>query len=260
VEADNSRQIYAESGGRLKRIVATPGRAVRAGDVLAQLEDPELPLKIKRGQAQVEEAENQINGVTEDSRVELEAAHTQYDFARAQLQELRDEGARLSIRAPVDGIWVAPQLSDQYGAWLPRGAILGEVIPQRGFHFLAVVEQEAAANLFSGQLRGAQVRLRGQSGQAITTRDLRIIPAQQWILPSAALGWAAGGDIQTDNKDTNGLRTQVPFFLVYASLPPSPGVFLAQRRTGEIRFSTEWEPLLTQGLRRMRQLFQERIK
>jgi putative peptide zinc metalloprotease protein len=260
VQADISRQIYAETPGNLREIVATPGTHVHAGDVLARLVDPMLPLQIRRAEAQVAQSESQLNDVTEDSRVELQSARTALDSSRAQLQEFRDQLARSEIRAPIDGIWVAPQLSDEYGCWLPRGAILGEVIQPDHFHFLAIVEQDASADLFSGTLRSALVRLRGQSGEAIRTNDLRIIPAQQRILPSAALGWGGGGEIETDAKDTTGLRAKSPFFFVYASLENSPEVYFAQRRTGEIRFAATWEPLLTQAMRRLHQIFQERIK
>jgi putative peptide zinc metalloprotease protein len=259
VEADVSYQIYAETPGTLKEIVAQPGSKVHAGDVLVRVEDPLLPLQVQRGQAQVAEAQREIDGLTEESHVELEGARANLATARAQLQELRDHQARTEIRAPVDGIWVAPELSDQYGCWLPRGSILGEVIQPGHFRFQAVVQQDAAADLFAGKL-SALVRLRGQSGEALKVHDLRIIPAQQIYLPSAALGWAGGGDIATDAKDTTGLRAQEPFFVVYASLPNDTDVFLAQRRSGEIRFAAKWEPLLTQALRRVRQLFQERVK
>ncbi|HEY0257255.1 MAG TPA: hypothetical protein VGC39_07425, partial [Candidatus Methylacidiphilales bacterium] len=96
--------------------------------------------------------------------------------------------------------------------------------------------------------------------EAISTDNIRIIPAQQRELPSAALGWLAGGDIETDPKDTTGLQAKNPFFVVSAELSPLTQVFLAQRRSGEIRFVATWEPLLTQGLRRLRQLFQEKIR
>jgi putative peptide zinc metalloprotease protein len=260
VEADVSRQIYNESGGYLEEIVARPGSTVHAGDVLVRLNDPLMPWKIRSGEAQVAEAEGLLNSLTDDSRVAALSARTQIDAARAGLGELRHEQRNAEVVAPVDGVWVAPQLSEQFGAWMPRGTILGEVIQPGSFRFLAVVEQDASADLFSGTLRSAVVRLHGQSGEAIPATGLRIIPSQQHVLPSAALGWPAGGDIETDPKDTTGLQAKSPFFIVSAELTPDGPVYLAQRRSGEIRFSAAWEPLLTQALRRVRQLFQERVR
>ncbi len=260
VEADTSRQIYNETGGYLREIVAPPGSRVHAGDVLARLNDPLIQWKIQRGESQVKEAEGLLNSLSDDSRVAAQSARTQIDSARASLQELRTEQRNTEVRAPIDGIWVAPQLSEQFGAWMPRGTILGEVIQPDRFRFLAVVQQDAAADLFSGSLHSAVVRLRGQSGAAIRVSDIRVIPAQQHVLPSAALGWPAGGDIETDPRDTTGLQAKNPFFIVSGELVANPDVYLAQRRSGEIRFATAWEPLLTQALRRVRQLFQERIR
>lgn len=260
VEADVSRQIYTEAGGYLQEIVARPGSAVKAGDVLVRFTDPLMPYKIQHSEAQVTEAQNLLDSLTDASRIALQSAHTQLDAARAALNDMRDQQKRLDVRAPVDGIWVAPLLSDDFGCWMARGSILGEVIQPDHFHFTAVVQQDASADLFSGTLRSALVRLRGQSGRAIPTSDLRVVPSQQRVLPSAALGWVGGGDIETDSKDTTGLHAKNPFFIVSAELHPSPRVVLAQRRSGEIRFATTWEPLLTQALRRLHQIFQERIK
>lgn len=260
VEADASRQIYSEAGGYLQKIVAQPGSHVRAGDVLARLDDPLMPWKLQRGEAQVAEAQGILNGLTDDSRFAMQSARTQLDSARANLQEIHHEQENTEVRAPIDGVWVAPQLSDQFGSWMPRGAILGEIIQPGSFRFLAVVQQEAVADLFSDTLHSAVVRLHGQSGEAIPATNLRIIPAQQHVLPSAALGWPAGGDIETDPRDTTGLQAKNPFFIVSAELHPSTDVYLAQRRSGEIRFAAAWEPLLTQVLRHMRQIFQERVR
>jgi len=259
VQADVSRQIYNQADGTLRQIVTTPGQPVHAGQVLVRFDNPMMTWQIARAEAQVREAEGLLNSLTDDSRVALESAQSQLLAARAQLAEQRQLQSDAEVRAPIDGIWVAPQLSSEFGSWMPRGSILGEVIQPDHFHFLAVVPQDPSADLFSGTLRGAKVRLRGQSGEAIPVGDIRIIPAQQKQLPSAALGWLAGGDIETDEKDTTGLQAKNPFFLVWAELGPTD-VFLAQRRSGEIRFSTAWEPLLTQGLRHLRQLFQEKIK
>jgi putative peptide zinc metalloprotease protein len=260
VEADVSRQIYNQSDGYLAEIVTPPGSYVHAGEVLLRLHDPLMPWKLKRDDAQVAEAEGLLNSLTDDSRVAALSARTQVDAARAGREELRHEAQNAEVLAPIDGVWVAPQLSEEFGNWMPRGTILGEVIQPGRFRFLAVVQQDASADLFSGRLRSAVVRLRGQSGEAIRATDLRIIPAQQHVLPSAALGWPAGGEIETDPKDTSGLQAKNPFFIVSAELAPTEQVYLAQRRSGEIRFAAAWEPLLTQALRHVRQLFQERVR
>ena len=86
----------------------------------------------------------------------------------------------------------------------------------------------------------------------------RIVPGGQQMLPSAALGWAAGGPIAVSPKEPN--KATVPFFEVHAPLAPTDEVALLHGRSGEIRFNLEPKPLLQRWLRRLMQLFQKRYQ
>jgi len=260
VEADFSRDLYTQTTGYVDEIAVPSGSTVHAGDVLLRLTDPLMDLRIQQARAEVRAGEITVNNLADDSLVAAKSARLQLDSARDNLLELLEQQKNFEVRSPIDGVWVAPDLTDRIGYWMPRGSALGEVVQPGRFRFAAVVEQDQAADLFAGPLRSAQVRLRGQSDIAIKTESIRIIPSQQRILPSAALGWLAGGDIDVVRDDTSGMTALKPFFEVYAELDPSTPACLAQRRTGVIRFNARWEPLLTQGLRRLRQLFQEKIR
>ena len=164
------------------------------------------------------------------------------------------------MRAPQDGIWVAPQHEEWQGGWVERGSALGELIDPSKFRFSAVVSQEEAAALFSHGIRGTEVRLKGEAGKVIHATIERIVPGQQYELPSAALGWRSGGDVAVQSGDPTGRQSAEPFFQVIASLQPTPGVFLAHHRSGEIRFELPSQPLLAQWWRRVRQLVQQRYR
>jgi len=260
VQTDVARDIYTEAHGYLQAVVVPPGSPVHVGDVLVRLNDPLMDLRIQEAQAQVRAGEVTVNNMADNSLVAAKAARLQLVSARDNLSALLKDQRNFEIRAPVDGIWVAPELPGRIGCWLPRGTAIGEVVQPGRFRFAAVVEQDRAADLFAGPLHSAQVRLHGQSDVAIKADNIRIIPSQQRLLPSAALGWTAGGDIDVVKDDNTGLTAKKPFFEVYAELDPSTRACLVQRRTGVIRFNAPWEPLLTQGIRRFRQLFQEKIR
>jgi len=260
VQADVSSDIYTQASGYVEEILIPSGSTVHAGDVLMRLADPLMEMRIQQAQYQVRAGEVTISSLDDASLVAGKSARMQLDSARDRLRDLLEQKNNFEVRAPFDGIWVAPNVSDRIGSWVPRGIPVGEVVQPGHFRFAAVVAQDQAADLFSGPLNSAQVRLHGQSDVMIKTESIRIIPSQQRVLPSAALGWSAGGDIDVTRDDTSGLTALKPFFEVYAELDPSSSAFLAQRRTGVIRFSAKWEPLLTQGIRRMRQLFQEKIR
>ncbi len=260
VEADVSRDLFTQTNGYLQQLTAPSGSVVHAGDVLLQLVDPLMDLKIAEARSEVRAGEITNNNLADNSLVAAKSARLELASSRSRLADLLDQKHRAEVRSPIDGIWVAPDLLGKMGSWMPRGTPLGEVVQPGHFRFDAVVEQDQSADLFAGPLRSAQVRLHGQSDEIIKTNSIRIIPSQQRLLPSAALGWLGGGDIDVMREDNAGLTAKKPFFEVFAELDPSTHAYLAQRRTGVIRFNAAWEPLLTQVVHRVRQLFQEKVR
>ena len=176
------------------------------------------------------------------------------DKAKKQQQELL-------VRSGQDGVWVAPDLHELMGVWLPRGAVLGKIISPDTFRFSAVVSQEEASNLFSGSISGQiAVRLNGQASMELAVAEYDVIPFQHERLPSAALGWGAGGDIPVSGKDDLGLLTVEPFFQIYADLERSRQVVINHGQSGQIRFSLKAEPLLKRLLRKAQQFIQKRYQ
>jgi putative peptide zinc metalloprotease protein len=86
-----------------------------------------------------------------------------------------------------------------------------------------------------------------------------VVPGGQDILPSAALGWAAGGEIPVSATDQQGNRSVEPFFEVIGKLD-SPAAALFDGRSGRISFQLEPEPLLPRWLRGFWQLLQKRYQ
>ena len=146
------------------------------------------------------------------------------------------------------------------GTWLSRGSEIGVIVNNDAFRFSAVVSQEEASNLFEGSLKKAEVRLFGQAGVNLDVRDYEIIPFQHEKLPSAALGWRAGGEVPVSMADESGLAAAEPFFQIYANLVPLTEVALFHGRSGKIRLSLHPEPLLKQWVRKLRQLLQKRYR
>jgi putative peptide zinc metalloprotease protein len=137
---------------------------------------------------------------------------------------------------------------------------VGEIVQDSEFRFTAVISQEDAANLFTGQIRQSQVRIRGEAGTSLLVKSVRVIPAEQQMLPSAALGWAAGGDIATAHSDPHGTRAVESFFELRATLEPHGSVRLLHGRSGKIRIELGNEPLLAQWYRKLRQVLQKRYQ
>ncbi|MDE3067467.1 MAG: efflux RND transporter periplasmic adaptor subunit [Verrucomicrobiota bacterium] len=120
-----SATLYAKIPGYLKTIAVDKGDAVTQGEVLAEIEDPELLAEQPKYEAELEVAETNYARIQAAARKApdlvmpetVDDARGQRDVARANVKRINDLLAYSQIIAPFDGIvthrWVDP------GAFIP---------------------------------------------------------------------------------------------------------------------------------------------
>jgi putative peptide zinc metalloprotease protein len=260
VRGENYTMVFTDSEGWYAELLAPSGTRVEPGQPLLRLRNQELELE--RESARAEEAEiialersalNQPGEGLEAVRERLKAVRQRQALITRLLEDLE-------LRAPAAGLWVAPPAAELAGRWLPRGAVVGEILDPGKLYFSAVVKQEDAANLFGKELKVAGVRLKGEAATLVPVTGAHIIPTQQEMLPSAALGLAGGGDIAIRQDDKSGTRSAEPFFELRANLDTGTPAQLRHGRSGELRCELPWRPLLSQWYRSLRQLLQRRFQ
>ena len=258
LEAEQFAQVTSEVAGIIDSVDAQSGSDVAAGDVLLTLRNHELELQLRSLREQGRETELRIRQALALSAADLSALNSRLDAIRKRIAEGEQDMAALVIRAPFAGRWSAPELDDRLGTWIARGSAIGELIDDSSYRFSAVVSQDDAKHLFNEDaIRGATVRLHGQSGSKLATASRRIVPGEQRTLPSAALGWAAGGDVATDFSDQSGRTSAESFYIVESDIDVAD-IHSRHGLTGKIRFSLPPEPLLQQWIHELRQLLQRR--
>jgi putative peptide zinc metalloprotease protein len=208
----------------------------------------------------LEEIEARLRQALQDATPNLKPLNAAKEATAARLRRVETDKAALIVRARHDGTWVAPNVADSLGRWITRGTPLGVVVNPSSFEFLAPVAQTDGDALFGSRLLGAELRLVGQGGASVPVERWIVVPGEQQHLPSAALGWAAGGEVPVVPSDSKGQKTVEPFFEVRAEVGSLPGVALLHGRSGKIRFDLAPEPLLPRWIRRLRQLLQQRYQ
>ena len=257
LEAAEHTIVANESPGYIQTVLATPGSPVTRGQPLIKLFDPELEFQLTAARAQLAEAQAMELRALREQTADLQPIRSRLESLTRQLARLEEQERQLTVLAAHDGKWIAPDLDRVTGAWLARGTPMGHLVNDREFHFQAVVSQRDASRLFANQVRSASVRLQGQAGEELVVVSQKIIPAEHTALPSAALGWAGGGEVAVELNDPSGVRATEPFFELRATVQPKPGVAIVTGRSGKIRFDLPPEPLLRQWVRQFLQLVQK---
>ena len=123
VQAFVEAPIYARASGYLKRWLVDIGDRVKAGQLLAEIDTPELNQQLEQARAEVAQAEAAINLAkttaarwtdllktasvseqeTSEKQADLELKKANVDGARANLHRLEESKSFASVTAPFDG-------------------------------------------------------------------------------------------------------------------------------------------------------------
>lgn len=236
------------------------GSRVAAGDTLLVLANEELAGLRSETEAQLREAQHSLTSAISGSQADIEPVRRRFEAYSERLRRLDEQTGDLTVRAAIGGIWVAPDVDDFRGRWLPRGTPLGQIIDPRRFYFASVVSQEDVSDLFARGPTPAKLRLVGQSDIQVDVPEYNVIPMEQDQLPSMALGMMGGGEIGVRAGDSSGTRTLEPFYEVRAAVAPASGSTLLHGLRGKVRFALGHKPLLWQGWRKARQLVQKHYR
>jgi putative peptide zinc metalloprotease protein len=173
-----------------------------------------------------------------------------------QIMRVRQDLADLSLYSPVAGIWVAPDADRFNGMRLDEGQRIGVVVDADQLRIRAVADQQVASRLIDDGRPEVSIRVKHRPDLELAGEIQKIIPAGQAQLPSAALGYAAGGRTRIDQTDASGRRAAEPFFEVLVAPFSANSVGLRPGQTMSLRFETSAKPLLVQVWRALLQLFQ----
>lgn len=251
-------QTANATAGVIQKLLVQPGARVTEGQPLVQFSNAELDLQFQAAQAALAEVEARLLQAMREDSANIRPLESRRDSIAQRIARIQSDRDNLVVRARHDGVWVAPELKNAIGRWLPRGTPLGLIIKPEEMEFAATVRQEDVDRLFGQDLAG-EIRIVGQAHASIAASNIRVIPAEQQTLPSPALGWAGGGNVAVATDDTSGRRAAEPFFEVRADVPVSD-LSAIHGRAGSLRFELGSEPLLPRWTRSLRQLLQRRYQ
>lgn len=121
-------RVVAREGGRLERLLVDEGARVRAGEVVAELDDEDLRLQLDAALTTLEISRvkaRQLRLESDAGALALEEIRAKQAEAEVALLRSKIEATRLV--APIAGVVITPRLREKLGATLARGEALLEL-------------------------------------------------------------------------------------------------------------------------------------
>jgi putative peptide zinc metalloprotease protein len=259
--ANGFSKVYTPNEGYLVEVYIKNGHYVKQGDLIAKLISPEMKIEQKSLIVELEKTEALSLKAQQDIS-DLKPLKKRIQLIKDKLKKIEDKEKKLIINAESSGIWISSKHQTFKKSFITQGTYLGDIIPQNGFRFIAVVSQEKSYDLFEREHSDSTLKLMGLENTILNVSNLQLIPYKQNILPSAVLGWLGGGDIKVSQEDKSGRKSVEAFFEIRADVNISHQLTLNlyHHHSGVLRIALEKSSLFEQFSRYIKQLMQRKYQ
>ncbi|MDJ0848645.1 MAG: HlyD family efflux transporter periplasmic adaptor subunit [Myxococcota bacterium] len=200
LEGRVQRALVAGVSGYIAEAHARAGDVVRAGDLLARLDDRDLRLERRKRASQKAQLEKEYReALASRDRTQVSILRAQIERAAAELGLVEEQIGRTDIVAPFDGVVLRGDLDRALGSPVERGEVLFEIAPLDGYRTIVEVDGRDIADAEVGQT--GRLALSALPGRRLPLVIERITPVsttrdgRSYFRVEAALE-AAGEDLR----------------------------------------------------------------
>jgi putative peptide zinc metalloprotease protein len=236
LEPGKSASIRAQIAGQVQDIFVRNGEAVKAGQVLATLRNPEMETELKMLADEMSVANSHVrNGQDRSDFDESAVGVRERTWLGQELAIAERNVESLKIRAPIDGIVVTDDLDQAAGSFIQPGDDLGRIVDRSSMRARILVRDWELEDVSDGatvKVKVAPFPFRTYSGSV------------EKILPAAALDHPVA---QTQDLERLGQKL-TNYFAVEMEFPNADGS-LREGMTGTARIAGKSSPLAWQFCR-----------
>ncbi|SPF80288.1 peptidase M50 [Pseudoprimorskyibacter insulae] len=244
--------VRSATAGQITDFPYTGPVEVRAGQVLAQLDNPDLKATQILTKAQLAEAQARFDALPQDRRAERSIVQSQIDAGMERLASIDQQLSQLTIRAVRDGLWIPISGDDRVYRLLSRGDILGYLMQPEDLFVISIVPQTQVDRIVR-DTQAIELRMPG-TGALIPARMTRALPSAVAELPHPAFASVNGGRVLIDPTVSDALvPLQSQFAIELLPDAPLDQVFLGQRV--DVKFRHSPQPLAVTLWTKTRQVF-----
>ncbi len=250
-------EVRAAAAGFVLRAPVN-GLAVLPRQPLLEVEDQAAVASWQQQRAKV--AELRIQAVLDLEEDRARAFRSGEALARemALLDDMEQRVAELVTVASNSGTFLPAQVHSLPGRFVKRGELIGYLLNGAPQATLRAVVPQGDIGRVLGRLASIDVKLSDRIAENFVGNVVRIIPQGSESIPSKALVVEGGGELVLDPRDPASLQTiDKVFQLDIRLVGAAPDVRIGTR--AHVRFRYRPEPLMNQGVRRLRQLFLSRL-
>jgi putative peptide zinc metalloprotease protein len=275
VEPTERARIYATERGYVTDILVQDGQEVAVGDIILQSRSDELEAEIKKSKAELISLDAQLGRALARNEG-VKGVREDIDRVKKELNDLDARNADLTIRAPIAGKVVAPELRFLKGQFIgPSREPIAMVQSAQHLTVVIALSQEDA-QLVPGYEKLLEADKRAQATHEVTYVDIngvqteiRTASNQSTAIPLSgtlrsngmaiaelrhpSLGQPAGGEIAVQPEDPR--KSVTPIRYVEIPMPNAGDIVPWQR--ANVRLTVDHKPLVWQWSRRFWQMIQE---
>ncbi|MCA9272146.1 MAG: PqqD family peptide modification chaperone [Phycisphaerales bacterium] len=264
VESVDFQIVRADSPGYVESVLAVPGEAVRAGDVLIVMKNPSYEADARAARARAAYAQATLDDAASRGAAALRIALARYERAVAEVDDVERQLEALTVRANIGGTFAAGggsglDIENLDGRFLDRGVVIGVVLPNDSIVVRAAVTDTKAGNVVPVLTQGhalPQIRIPGESARVIDGTVSRVWPAGSRQIESMQFSAITGGDLLTNPHQTD---QAIESFTLFDIKPESDKGLLPGRRA-KVRIRLEPSTLFDRAVTRVRQYFDGRVR
>src|ERR1019366_483690 len=153
VEPDQHEVVHMKVQGFVKEILARDGQMLKKGEAILVCQDRELEAQSLRLHAELRSLLTQEQLASVEDQAQRKIVHAAVGAVREQLDDTQEKLDDLTIRAPIDGVLIAPKLDEMAGAYIPRGQEIATVAAMDNLLIRTLVQQEDAQLLHDDTTR-----------------------------------------------------------------------------------------------------------
>lgn len=255
LDAVHVQSLHTPEPARLRRLAVEPGTSVAAGDVIAELEQPDLAAELDATGHRVRALREWLRSETSRLAAPERQQRVAEELAGAEraARGLQERQARLTLRAPYAGRVAALADGLLPGVWLSPRQTLAQIIDPAAARIEALVPEDRLTSVARAVADGAAARFHPDTPErpVLGALVLALAPAASRTLDAQPLLASVYGGPLAATRDAHGrLLPQTPVYRL--DLQPAAGAAAPERRLrGTLVLEVEAEPLLTQVWRRI---------